>query len=110
MKPDSLFNEGMKPVVRSKREDQEHSCGWKREGHNISYYKNSIQIVTRLFNKSINVSKECQSASRMYYTLTLSYKFKYDNDVVYFAHCYPYTYSHLNDYLNALVTHPTKKK
>ena len=34
--------------------------------------------------------------------MTWKYKFKYDNDRVYFAHSYPYTFSDLNEYLDYL--------
>lgn len=44
-----------------------------------------------------------------YYTLTFSIKFPYENDTVYFAHCYPYTYSDLQRYLNRLDQDPKKK-
>jgi len=44
-----------------------------------------------------------------YYTLTFSASFKYDNDTIYFAHCYPYTYTDLVRYINALEQDPKKK-
>lgn len=44
-----------------------------------------------------------------YYTLTFSIKFPYDNDTCYLAHCYPYTYSEMQRYLNALENDPHKK-
>ena len=44
-----------------------------------------------------------------YYTLTFSAQFQYDQDTVYFAHCYPYTYSDLQRYLLRLETDPRKK-
>jgi len=31
----------------------------------------------------------------MYYCLTFEWTAKYDNDTIYFAHCYPYTYTDL---------------
>ena len=33
------------------------------------------------------------------YTLTFNIEFPHDNDQVYLAHCYPYTYTDLQDYL-----------
>ena len=30
---------------------------------------------------------------QVYNSLTFEFTAKYDNDTVYFAHCYPYTYS-----------------
>lgn len=35
-------------------------------------------------------------------------KFPHDDDVVYLAHCYPYTYSDLQDYLSEISSHPVK--
>ena len=44
-----------------------------------------------------------------YYTLTFSATFKHDGDTIYFAHCYPYTYTDLCRYLNQLEADPKKK-
>jgi hypothetical protein len=39
IKPESSYNQGMKPLTYSKREaDQESGIGWLREGDNICYY------------------------------------------------------------------------
>lgn len=67
--------------------------GWQRHGNDVCYYQNSIK----------------RKNAGYYYTLTFSAQFKHDNDVVYFAHCYPYTYTDLVRYLNALVADPKKK-
>jgi len=45
LKPDSLFNEGMQPVVFSTLNNEEEKGGWFRGGFNISYYKNQITRV-----------------------------------------------------------------
>jgi hypothetical protein len=34
-----------------------------------------------------------------YFTLTFTVNFKHDDDEVFFAHCYPYTYSDCCEYL-----------
>jgi hypothetical protein len=39
------------------------------------------------------------------YTLTFNIEFPHDNDQVYLAHCYPYTYTDLQDYLIRLQVH-----
>ncbi|KAL4487062.1 hypothetical protein ABPG72_001514 [Tetrahymena utriculariae] len=90
MKNDSLFNYGMRPVVFSKKKNEQEQQGWFRGGFNISYFKNQI----------LRESQEKKS----YYTLQFSYKFENSNDTVYFAHCYPYTYTDLNNYLNRLLS------
>jgi hypothetical protein len=44
-----------------------------------------------------------------YYTLTFSVTFPHDNDHVYFAHSYPYTYGDLIRYLARLEVHPKQR-
>lgn len=38
IKPDSLYNHGMKPLVYSKKEAELKKNGWHRTGHEIKYY------------------------------------------------------------------------
>lgn len=45
-----------------------------------------------------------------YYSLTFEVKFKHDNDIVYFAHCYPFTYSDLCDSIKKVCTYQNKDK
>jgi len=42
LKPDSLFNEGMKPVVFSGARSAEDGTTWHHAGYDISYFKNNI--------------------------------------------------------------------
>lgn len=42
--------------------------------------------------------------------MTFELKFKYDHDTVYLAHCYPYTYSDLLDFINKVATFKSKDK
>lgn len=41
------------------------------------------------------------------YSLTWTLQFPYDSDTCYLAHCYPYTYSHLQRYLKRISSNPT---
>ena len=91
-KPDSLFNHGMKPLIYSEKKVEEEGIGWFRDGYNIGYYKNGIK-------------KEKGS----YYTLTFKYRFEHDDDTVYFAYWYPYTYSDLKADLIAIERNPKTK-
>lgn len=38
VKPDSSFNDGMKPLTYSKREAEQRNIGWVRSGEDIAYY------------------------------------------------------------------------
>ena len=102
-KPDSLFNFGMKVSIYSEKlaqgtnEDGSNGRGWYRGGDRISYFGN-------------NIKKDCGYACYTYYTLQFSYKFPHDDDTVYFAFCYPYTYTDLINDLNEIELDPAKRE
>merc|ERR1719379_338635 len=45
-----------------------------------------------------------------YYTLTFTVSFNHDGDTVYFAHCFPYTYTDLQLYLKELEADPKRSQ
>jgi len=73
LKSDSLFNKGMMPLVYSTKEAEDKGVGWKREGFDICYYRNS----------------------KKYHTATFTIHSRHKDDTLYLAYCYPYTYSDL---------------
>eukprot|EP00397_Hematodinium_sp_SG-2012_P000506 GEMP01000507.1.p1 GENE.GEMP01000507.1~~GEMP01000507.1.p1 ORF type:complete len:1794 (+),score=450.48 GEMP01000507.1:169-5550(+) len=81
-KPASLFDDDMVPVVWSVKENS----GWHHGCENISTYRN----------------EHSRRKGESYHTLKFSYTFQHDNDVVFFAFHYPYTYSYLQDFLARL--------
>ena len=93
MKPDSLYNHGMRPLVYSDSDARRTGRGWVRGGNDICYYQNSMKRKTPGY----------------YYTLTFSVMFEHDRDTVYFSHSYPYTYTDLQRYLNKLEQDPKRK-
>ncbi|KAL4469431.1 hypothetical protein ABPG74_004684 [Tetrahymena malaccensis] len=95
-KKTSLFQKGMLPCVYSVKRKEAKNAGWKREGYAIKYYKSFIQK-EGFYNRS-------------YYTLSFTYTFQYNEDVVYFAYSYPYTYSDLNNYLKKIEEDPKKSQ
>ena len=88
-KPDSLFNYGMKVSVYSEKKAEEKAVGWHKDGQDIKYFQNGIR-------KDINWYSKC------YYTLTFTYTFEYDLDVVYFAYSTPYSYTDLRNDLDMI--------
>ena len=78
IKPDSLYNHGMKPLIYSKKDAETKNVGWHRTGHDIKYYPSKKRSI---------------SQPTSFYTLSFSFETSNDNDQVFFAHCYPYTYS-----------------
>ncbi|KAJ3293027.1 Cytosolic carboxypeptidase 2 [Borealophlyctis nickersoniae] len=93
MKPDSLYNYGMRPLMYSEKTAATKGIGWHRAGTDISYYRSA---------------EESSYAQRPLHTLTFTVVFESADDVVYFTHCYPYTYSDLQRYLHALKQHPDR--
>ncbi|KAK3593957.1 hypothetical protein CHS0354_040690 [Potamilus streckersoni] len=97
IKPDSLYNFGMKPLMYSEKDALQKKIGWHRCGNNIKYYKNNMVYETSRGEKS-------------FYSMTWNVEFPHNHDTVYFAHCYPYTYTDLQDYLLDLSNDPVKSK
>lgn len=67
-------------MIWSKAKNTTRDLEWHSDGYAISYYE----------NKST------------YFTLTFMYDFEHAFDKVYFAYCYTYTYSDLQNYLDKL--------
>jgi hypothetical protein len=93
IKPDSLYNYGMKPCVYSKIEAEKFKKGWRRDGSDICYYQNTFK----------------KKAGGNYFTLTFRLTSRYDNDTLYVAHCHPYTYSDLCKHLNKIMSDSKKR-
>ncbi|XP_059505416.1 cytosolic carboxypeptidase 2-like [Stegostoma tigrinum] len=93
MKPTSLYNMGMKPLLYSTKDAELLNVGWRRVGSQIKYYRNNYG-----------------NSKHHYYSLTWTFEFPHAGDVCYFAHCYPYTYTDLQDYVKDVVNDPAKSK
>uniref|UniRef100_A0A672GMB2 Cytosolic carboxypeptidase 2 n=1 Tax=Salarias fasciatus TaxID=181472 RepID=A0A672GMB2_SALFA len=92
MKSSSLYSVGMRPLLYSERAAGENGVGWQRAGSNIRYYPNGNED-----NNGDNIPL---------YSLSWTLQFPYDSDTCYLAHCYPYTYSHLQCYLRRVSSNP----
>ena len=84
----------MKVTLYSEKLTHETKMGWHRGCSNISYVPNSIRKGDQ-FGKTYN-------------TLTFTYNFQYTDDTVFFAYCFPYTYSDLMDDLITIDSDPAK--
>uniref|UniRef100_A0A2K6S0B6 AGBL carboxypeptidase 3 n=1 Tax=Saimiri boliviensis boliviensis TaxID=39432 RepID=A0A2K6S0B6_SAIBB len=92
-KPASLYNRGMRPLFYSEKEAKAHHIGWQRIGDQIKYYRN-------------NPGQD----GRHYFSLTWTFQFPHNKDTCYFAHCYPYTYTNLQEYLSGINNDPVRSK
>eukprot|EP00347_Sterkiella_histriomuscorum_P013611 403364056 len=102
IKPDSSYNEGMKPLIYSKKESESRQTGWIRAGEDIAYYQ--TQKKPGQSNVGLNMT------AQQLYTLSFKIQFKYDNDEIYFAYCYPYTYSDCQKFLTKKCTYANRDK
>merc|ERR1719209_416974 len=93
-KPTSLYNLGLMPLVYSEQKAKDKKIGWHRCGENIKYYRSQ--------------SANPDGSKRKQYCLTFTISFPYDNDTVYLAHDYPYTYTDLQNYLSELKNDPKR--
>jgi Cytosolic carboxypeptidase N-terminal domain len=96
-KANSFFGDGMQPVVFSVKDataSLPHGLngGWKRKGTNIAYYRNNYK--GHGFAK-MQGEESCRAHWAHFYTLTFTLKFDHDDDMVYVAYHYPYTYTTL---------------
>jgi len=85
----------MQPVMYSEVDAKSQHLGWRRAGFNITYFKTPL--------RRADTRQEAY-----YYGLTWSFTFQHAHDTCYFAHCYPYTYSDMQDHLHSLLSHPEK--
>jgi len=83
----------MSPVVYSAKKAENLKIDWHRAGEDISYFANGIY----------RPSRTCKS----FFTLRFSYTFEFTADTVYFAYCYPYTYSRALEFLDKLESDAT---
>lgn len=90
LKPDSLYNHGMKPLLYSEINAQRYNKGWGRCGQDVCYYANSLK----------------RKGAFHYFTLTFATTFENDYDTVYLAHSYPYTYSDMQRYIRRCESDP----
>ncbi|CAF0721396.1 unnamed protein product [Didymodactylos carnosus] len=95
-KPTSLYNIGMKPLMYSVQDAETKGIGWRRWGEEIVYYKNTLPSPDNDGTSLFSLSWTC--------------KFPNDHDTYYFAHCYPYTYSDLQNYLTDIQTDRVKSQ
>jgi hypothetical protein len=70
-KPDSLHNQGMKPLMYSAKRAKLEGCGWYRVGKDVCYYPTGTKK---------------KNGGGCYYSLSFSFEFDYEDDEVYFAH------------------------
>ena len=76
----SLYTKGLKPLIYSVVKAGKTGTGWHRGGTGVRYERS-------LWEEKNGESK--------YQQLSFAYTFEYADDTVYFAHCYPYTYTEL---------------
>ncbi|KAJ3412706.1 Cytosolic carboxypeptidase 2 [Chytridiales sp. JEL 0842] len=110
----SLYNSGLKPLMYSERREREDGVGWLRVGEDVGYYPNSPPEDNNNTTSSVKSSKtgldKYTEEENGLYTLTFTIEFPYDSDTCYFAHCYPFSYTDLQEDIQSYKAHTTKSK
>lgn len=110
-KPDSLFNQGLQPVVYSVKDAKLKRTGWRRSGSDIYYFSNPFPRPSKCaakFPKSNNeggAGATAQHTAGTYYTLTFTLEFANADDTYLIAHSYPYTLSDHQTHLEKILHH-----
>jgi hypothetical protein len=88
-KPHSLYTRGQQPLFFSLLSSKKENAGWRRIGRDIRYFRNGRK-----------------RNGKTLFTLSFLVEFAYAKDKCLFAHCYPYTYTELQDYINKMLHQP----
>ena len=92
--------------------------GWYRSGYDIAYYQNN-QPYCKIYGEQAENSKGSSNFTGKFqannpivgvnqkepsnlYTLSFKFSLKHDNDEVYIAMCYPYTYTDCFNFLETI--------
>lgn len=87
------------------------NIGWQRCGENISLFKNGENLIyVKSKHGRQGLAEDFDDGSGNNFTLTFEVEFQNENDTVYFAHSYPYTYSNLQLYLMLIEQNQVKSK
>ena len=97
-KPDSLFNQGMRPVIYSCRDAKTKGAGWVRSGSNISYYSNPFPR-----GNAAGEGVAC------YFSLSFTLELSNPRDTYLIAYSYPYTYTDNKAHIQQLLAKPNAK-
>ncbi|KAL3668070.1 hypothetical protein V7S43_006935 [Phytophthora oleae] len=111
-KPNSLFNQGLQPVVYSVRDARQKGKGWVRSGTDIYYFANSYARSPRnaatfpgVPPTDMTPTAPPTASAFTYYTLTFTLEFWNAEDTYLIAHSYPYTLTmhqlHIDSILNS---------
>jgi hypothetical protein len=76
-KADSQYKKGLRPLMYSTKSES-----WSRACHSVQYQPNNLGKMQ---------SNTHGTALRSYFTLEFAFEAQFDDDELYFAHCYPYT-------------------
>ena len=84
-KSNSLYESGMRPLMYSTKGAAIQNIGWIRCGKNIKYFETQTP------------------GFEGFYTLSFEFDVKEAGDVLYFAQCFPFTWSYQQNYLSQIL-------
>jgi len=84
-KPNSLFGSGMQPLMYSNKRAAAQKIGWVRVGKNVKYFETQT------------------SGNEGLFTLSFEFDVPEADDVLYFAQCFPFTWSYQQSLLAEVI-------
>ena len=92
----------MRPLLYSTQAAVKLGHGWTRSGHEVLYYENGVIRRDRGDGKT--------NPNAQHSTLSFSWTAEYTGDLIYFAMCYPYSYTELRSYLARIQAEPLRAR
>lgn len=125
-KRDSLYTNGLRPLMFSERRAKQEGKGWSRCGSKICYFANPKSFASggggslgttgafaqeqRACGDDAPHQTDGKKRDESRFTLSFEVEFPHDHDTVYLAHCYPYTYRDLQCHLDSLDSNTQRRK
>ncbi|XP_063721834.1 uncharacterized protein LOC134848357 isoform X2 [Symsagittifera roscoffensis] len=108
-KPDSLYNCGMRPLMYSEITAIGKSIGWHRIGHHVTYSPKTEVKCAKYCKTGVPLSSSAELEFQ-FAVLSWQVEFTHKGDMCYFAHCYPYTFTRLRNFIGLLCEKNGAKK
>ena len=81
----------MRPLFYSETNSSAKQQGWVRAGHHVEYNNTSLTDQIKSLPDVVR--------NRNYFVLSFQVEFPHQKDTCYFAHCYPYPFTRLRNYV-----------
>ena len=93
-----IFCSGMRPLMYSEITAIGKSIGWHRIGHHVTYSPKTEVKCAKYCKTGVPLSSSAELEFQ-FAVLSWQVEFTHKGDMCYFAHCYPYTFTRLRNFI-----------